>query len=121
MMAWRPSSQEAWPPLLSGSWPYLRITSRSQRHPFHFIEKSLADIPDSRMMAAPIGGVKHSAYQVARRVYVEDGLRGFTKGLVPVLLRAFPVNASALFVYEGLMKLLGAEKVWWASAICQNR
>ena len=63
------------------------------------------------MMAQPIGGDKLSAYKVARSVFLNDGLRGFTKGLVPVILRAFPVNASALFVYEGLMKLLGAEKV----------
>lgn len=113
MMAWQPSSQEGWLPLLSGSWPFLRITLRSQWHPFNNIENPIADVCfcDSRMMASPIGGVKLSAYQVARRVYVEDGLRGFTKGLIPVLLRAFPVNASALFVYEGLMKLLGAEKV----------
>ena len=63
------------------------------------------------MMAQPIGGGRSSAYQTARKILMEDGLRGFTRGIVPVILRAFPVNASALFVYEGLMKLLGAEKV----------
>lgn len=64
------------------------------------------------MMAQPLGSNKQSAYQITRMIILNDGLRGFTKGLAPVLLRAFPVNASALFVYEGLMKVLGAEKVW---------
>lgn len=36
---------------------------------------------------------------------------GFFRGLGPSYLRAFPVNASAFFVYEGLMRVMGAEKV----------
>lgn len=58
------------------------------------------------MMAAPLGVHRKSAYTIARAIYLVDGPRGFTRGLGPVLLRAFPVNASALFVYEGLMKVL---------------
>ncbi|KXN83847.1 Mitochondrial substrate carrier family protein S [Leucoagaricus sp. SymC.cos] len=46
-----------------------------------------------------------------RRTYSVDGLAGFYRGLTPTILRAFPVNASALFVYEGVMRLLGAEEV----------
>ncbi|KAF8807322.1 mitochondrial carrier [Phlegmacium glaucopus] len=49
---------------------------------------------------------------IARRIYVQDGLRGFFRGLGPCFLRAFPVNASAVFVYEGTMRVLGAEKVF---------
>ena len=63
------------------------------------------------MMAAPLTQNPQSALQVAKKILQIDGPKGFTRGLAPVLLRAFPVNASALFVYEGLMKLLGAEKV----------
>lgn len=48
---------------------------------------------------------------VARNIYRLDGFRGFFAGLGPSLLRSFPVNASALFVYEGILRLLGAEKV----------
>jgi len=48
---------------------------------------------------------------IARRIYVRDGLGGFFRGLGPCFLRAFPVNASAIFVYEGTMRVLGAEKV----------
>ena len=63
------------------------------------------------MMAAPLTKQRQSAYAVAKLILCEDGPKGFVRGLVPVVLRAFPVNASALFVYEGLMKLMGAEEV----------
>jgi solute carrier family 25 (mitochondrial carnitine/acylcarnitine transporter), member 20/29 len=48
---------------------------------------------------------------IARRIYTRDGLGGFFRGLGPCFLRTFPVNASAIFVYEGIMRALGAEKV----------
>ena len=63
------------------------------------------------MMAASLSGPRKSALQIAKIIAREDGPKGFVRGLTPVLLRAFPVNASALFVYEGLMKLMNAEKV----------
>ncbi|KAF9535386.1 mitochondrial carrier [Crepidotus variabilis] len=46
---------------------------------------------------------------VARQIFMQDGIKGFYRGLGPCFLRAFPANASALFVYEGTMRLLGAE------------
>jgi len=52
-----------------------------------------------------------SFFSVARHIFIRDGLAGFSRGLGPCFLRAFPTNASALFVYEGTMRLLGAEKV----------
>ena len=63
------------------------------------------------MMAQPLLQPRLSALNMARTILREDGPKGFYKGLAPVLLRAFPVNASALFVYEGLMRFMGAEKV----------
>ena len=48
---------------------------------------------------------------IARRIYTRDGFSGFFRGLGPCFLRTFPVNASAIFVYEGIMRGLGAEKV----------
>ncbi len=48
---------------------------------------------------------------VARQIHAQEGYRGFIRGLGPCLLRSFPVNASAFFVYEGLLRVLGAEKV----------
>lgn len=47
---------------------------------------------------------------VVRRTYSIDGIPGFYRGLAPTLLRAFPMNASALFAYEGIMRRLGAEE-----------
>lgn len=52
-----------------------------------------------------------SPISVAKGIYKTVGIRGFYAGLTPTVLRAFPVNASALFVYEGILRLLGAEKV----------
>lgn len=69
-----------------------------------------ADNIKNRMMAAPLSAPRLSAAAVAKAILRNDGSSGFTRGLVPVVLRAFPVNASALFVYESIMKLLGAEK-----------
>lgn len=52
-----------------------------------------------------------SPVSVARDIYRIQGFRGYFAGLAPCLLRSFPVNASALFVYEGILRLLDAEKV----------
>jgi len=49
---------------------------------------------------------------VGKQIYLQDGLIGFFRGLGPTFLRTFPVNASALFVYEETMRILGAEKVF---------
>ncbi|KAI9065837.1 mitochondrial carrier [Trametes sanguinea] len=69
-----------------------------------------ADNIKNRMMATPHNLPKPSFTATARQIFAESGLRGYYRGLGPTLLRAFPVNASALWVYEGLMRVLGAEK-----------
>ncbi len=46
-----------------------------------------------------------------RAIHAAAGMRGFFAGLSPCLLRAFPSNACAFYVYEGLMRLMNAEKV----------
>ncbi|KAI0375111.1 mitochondrial carrier [Pilatotrama ljubarskyi] len=69
-----------------------------------------ADNIKNRMMATPHSLPKPSFVATVRQIYAEGGLRGYYRGLGPTLLRAFPVNASALWVYEGLMRVLGAEK-----------
>ncbi|OCB88566.1 mitochondrial carrier [Sanghuangporus baumii] len=79
-----------------------------------------ADNVKSRMMAAPLDLPRQSVAAVAKRIYHENGLKGFARGLTPILLRAFPVNASALFVYEGLMKLMNAEKVGVTISLLQR-
>ena len=42
----------------------------------------------------------------ARKIYRADGVSGFFRGLVPVVLRAFPVNGATFVAFEGSMKLL---------------
>jgi Mitochondrial carrier protein len=62
-------------------------------------------------MASDLNARGVTLISVARHINRVDGLRGYFAGLAPCLLRAFPVNASALFVYEGILRLLNAEKV----------
>jgi solute carrier family 25 carnitine/acylcarnitine transporter 20/29 len=54
---------------------------------------------------------RRSFLSIARSIHAQEGFRGFFRGLGPTYLRAFPSNASALFIYEGIMRALGAEKV----------
>lgn len=63
------------------------------------------------MMATPHTSAQLSFLTTIRRIHASEGYKGYFRGLGPSLLRAFPVNASALWVYEGLMRLLDAEKV----------
>lgn len=37
-------------------------------------------------------------------------MRNFYAGFVPAAIRSFPTNAAALFVYEAVMELMGAER-----------
>lgn len=40
-----------------------------------------------------------------RFVLKKEGPRGFYRGFLPAFLRAFPTNASAIFVFESMTKL----------------
>lgn len=52
-----------------------------------------------------------SFLSIACGIYAQEGFQGFFRGFGPTFLRAFPSNASALFVYEGILRALDAEKV----------
>lgn len=54
--------------------------------------------------------IRRSLLSVVKQIHTEHGFRGFFKGLGPSLLRAFPTNACAFFVYEGALRLMGADK-----------
>ena len=69
-----------------------------------------ADNIKSRIQGAPLQAPV-SMSGAARTIYREAGLRGFYRGFGVCMLRAWPTNAAATFMYEGLMRLLGAEKV----------
>jgi len=66
------------------------------------------DTVKSKYQVAPQG--KYSGVmQVAKEIMKVDGVRGFYKGLAPVMVRAFPANAACFLGYEaaaaGLTKL----------------
>lgn len=76
----------------------------------------------SRMMSQPLVATasrpgifvrlgRPSFVSVVHGIYTQSGFRGFFRGLGPTFLRAFPVNASAFFVFEAILRVLGAEKV----------
>lgn len=69
-----------------------------------------ADNVKSRVQGASLEAPV-SVSGAARTIYREAGLRGFYRGFGVCMLRAWPTNAAAMFIYEGLMRLLGAEKV----------
>ena len=46
----------------------------------------------------------------ATAIYAEAGLRGFFKGFVPCVLRAFPANAACFMAYEVALSVL--PEVW---------
>lgn len=70
-----------------------------------------SDLVKQRIMTDPLGGglgdgerkFRHWN-QAAKAVYRENGWRGYWRGFVPCFLRAFPANAMALLVFEGVMR-----------------
>ncbi|KAF8971409.1 mitochondrial carrier domain-containing protein [Flammula alnicola] len=83
--------------------PFDNIKNRMMAHPYPLPYPASATSTKSTL-------TRPSFIYIARHIYVRDGPAGFFRGLGPCFLRAFPVNASALFVYEGMMRVLGAEK-----------
>ncbi|KAF8078725.1 mitochondrial carrier [Lyophyllum atratum] len=83
--------------------PADNVKNRMMSHPY-----PLPYPQPSASMQATV--TRPSFISTARHIYSSNGIAGFFRGLGPCLLRAFPVNACAFFVYEGTMRLLGAEK-----------
>ncbi|KAI9470656.1 MAG: hypothetical protein EXX96DRAFT_490893, partial [Benjaminiella poitrasii] len=67
-----------------------------------------ADMVKNRYMTQPDISPKKfpTPTSVAKFVYQTEGLRGFYRGFLPSFLRAFPTNASAVFMFELVMRLL---------------
>jgi len=80
---------------------------------FAFWSGSFAfDSVKARIMADDFVKPRYSSYgDVVRQIYAEGGVRAFYRGLTPCLLRAAPVNASALFVWETAMRWMNAPQV----------
>jgi solute carrier family 25 (mitochondrial carnitine/acylcarnitine transporter), member 20/29 len=68
-----------------------------------------SDVVKQRVMTDGFG--KERKYprwrDAAGAVWREAGWKGYWRGFVPCFLRAFPANATALFVFEGVMRMLG--------------
>eukprot|EP00286_Rhodomonas_abbreviata_P015186 CAMPEP_0181319476 /NCGR_PEP_ID=MMETSP1101-20121128/17595_1 /TAXON_ID=46948 /ORGANISM="Rhodomonas abbreviata, Strain Caron Lab Isolate" /LENGTH=300 /DNA_ID=CAMNT_0023427085 /DNA_START=72 /DNA_END=974 /DNA_ORIENTATION=- len=63
------------------------------------------DTVKSKLQVAPEG--KYSGVMaVAKDIMAKDGVRGYYKGLAPVMVRAFPANAACFLGYEMAAKAL---------------
>lgn len=72
-----------------------------------------SDIVKQRIMTDPLGGSLGDGTPRFRRwkdaamtVYSESGWKGYWRGFVPCILRAFPANATALVAFEAVMRTL---------------
>ena len=70
-----------------------------------------SDLVKQRIMTDPLGGGLGDGERrfprwrdAAAAVYRESGWRGYWRGFMPCFLRAFPANAMALLVFEGVMR-----------------
>lgn len=61
------------------------------------------DAVKATMMVQP---EKLSFFQTANKMYARNGMRSFTRGFLPCIIRAFPANAAAFFGFETTMKYL---------------
>ncbi len=66
------------------------------------------DVIKNRIQAAPdrTPPVYRGMGDAARAIYGEAGVRGFFRGFVPCILRAFPANASCFVAFELAMRYL---------------
>ncbi|EJD55544.1 mitochondrial carrier, partial [Auricularia subglabra TFB-10046 SS5] len=70
-----------------------------------------ADNIKNRLMGMPLDTPRIAPWTLSRQVWRAEGARGFYKGFVPCVLRAFPANACAYFTFNWIMTTLGAEDV----------
>ena len=64
-----------------------------------------ADVLKSKTQTAPAGYYK-GAFDCFAKVYKEDGIRAFFRGLTPALFRAFPLHAIIFLGYETTMSFM---------------
>jgi len=49
----------------------------------------------------------HGVADTARKLWAEGGVKRYTAGLAPCLVRSFPANAAGFVAYEQVKKLMG--------------
>ncbi|BGP57295.1 hypothetical protein JCM8202_002872 [Rhodotorula sphaerocarpa] len=70
------------------------------------------DAVKNRLMTDSLTNPTYKSWMMcARAMWAEGGVRAFYHGFTPAILRAFPTNASALLVWESVMRVMGAEKI----------
>lgn len=65
-----------------------------------------ADVLKSRLQTAPEGTYKNGIRDVFKELMVKEGPLALYKGVVPVMLRAFPANAACFIGFEFCMRFL---------------
>ncbi|XP_063218847.1 congested-like trachea protein [Bacillus rossius redtenbacheri] len=65
-----------------------------------------ADVLKSRLQTAPEGTYPKGMRDVFKVLIRQEGVTALYKGIVPVLLRAFPANAACFIGFEASMKFL---------------
>lgn len=64
-----------------------------------------ADVVKSRMQTAPPDQYKNTR-DVVQTLIRQDGYRGFFKGTIPIMMRAFPANAAVLVGFEATKHIM---------------
>lgn len=68
-----------------------------------------ADIIKQRILTDSLTQPKYSSWwDCAKNIYLRDGYRGYYRGFAPCILRSFPTNASAVFVFDTTMRFMGS-------------
>nr|CAD7598330.1 unnamed protein product [Timema genevievae] len=65
-----------------------------------------ADVLKSRLQTAPEGTYPNGIRDVFKKLIRDEGPKALYKGVVPVMLRAFPANAACFIGFEVCMKFL---------------
>jgi len=76
-------------------YPLTTVRTRIQQNQFVYsdeqIDKSKFKIENSKYK---------SIFDVAEKIWIKEGMKGFYKGLVPSFIRSTPSNAIFFFFYE---------------------
>ncbi|GAA5897091.1 uncharacterized protein JCM6883_006575 [Sporobolomyces salmoneus] len=79
---------------------------------FFWVSAFPFDAIKNRVMTDNLKNPKYPTWRsAAKAIWLEGGPKAYYRGFLPCILRAFPTNASALFVWETTMRLLGAEEL----------
>lgn len=73
---------------------------------FNWLVAIPPDVLKSRLQTAPAGTYPNGIRDVFRELLRNEGIFALYKGVIPVMLRAFPANAACFLGYEVTMKAL---------------